>query len=111
MALLVGFPVEAEGPPTVRSVWDDWLGATIAQPLSQLGAVVGLVAEKLLGGLCASDKALGGRTIVRLAAGQEDGKKTSFSICDCVDLRVAPSTRAADRLFLLPPFLAPDAER
>src|SRR5262249_8919213 len=63
-----------------------------------------------LGGLCAPDEALSGRTIVRLAAGQEDGKKTAFSICECVDLRVAPAARAANRLFLLPPF-PPEAER
>jgi hypothetical protein len=27
-----------------------------------------------------------------LAAAQEDGKKTAFSICDCVDLRISPAT-------------------
>ena len=37
-------------------------------------------------------------------AGQEDSEKASFSICECVDLRVAPSTRAANSLFLLPLF-------
>jgi hypothetical protein len=41
---------------------------------------------------------------MRLAAGQEDGKKTAFSICECVDLRVAPAARAANRLSLRPPF-------
>lgn len=92
MALLVGLPVEAEGLLTIRSVWNDRLGSPIAQPSSQLGAVVGLVAEKLLGGFCAPDKSLGGRTIVRLAAGQEDGEKTAFSICECMDLRIAPAS-------------------
>ena len=47
---------------------------------------------------------------MRLAAGQEDGKKTAFSICDCVDFRVAPAARAANRLLLFPLF-APEAER
>jgi transposase len=28
----------------------------------------------------------------RLAAGQQDGKKTALSICDCVDFRIAPTT-------------------
>ena len=47
---------------------------------------------------------------MRLAAGQQDGKKTAFSICDCVDFRIAPAARATNRLFLLPLF-APEAER
>ena len=45
-----------------------------------------------------------------LAAGQEDGKKTAFSICDCVDFCVAPAARASNRLALFPLF-PPDAER
>jgi hypothetical protein len=40
----------------------------------------------------------------RFAAGQEDGEKTAPSICECMDLRVAPASRAANRLLLLPPF-------
>lgn len=40
----------------------------------------------------------------RFASGQQDGKKASFSICECMNLRVAPSSRAADRLLLLPLF-------
>ena len=80
MSLLVSGLVEAEGPYPVRGVGHDRLGTTMVEPVSQLGTVVGLVAEKPLGSLCAPDEALGGRTIVSLAAGQEDGKKTAFSI-------------------------------
>ncbi len=80
MALLIGRLVEAEGPYPVRGAGHDRLGAAIAEPVSQLGTVVGLVAEKSFGGLCAPDQALCWRTIVSLAAGQEDGKKTAFSI-------------------------------
>ena len=80
MPLLVDCLVEAEGPYPVRGVGHDGFGAAIVEPVSQLGTVVGLVAEKPLGGLCAPDEALGGRTIVSLAAGQEDRKKTAFSI-------------------------------
>jgi hypothetical protein len=47
---------------------------------------------------------------VGLATGQQDGKKAAFSICDCVDFRVSPAARAADRLLKFPLF-APDAER
>jgi hypothetical protein len=80
MALLVGCLVEAEGLYPVGGVGHNGLGAAIVEPMSQLGTVVGLVAEKPFGGLCAPDEALSRRTIVRLAAGQEDGKKTAFSI-------------------------------
>jgi hypothetical protein len=110
MPLSVGFLVEAERLLAVRLVGNDGLGAAIFQPLSQRRAVISLVAEKLRGGFDATDQALGRWTIVRLAAGQQEAKKTAFSICECVDLRVAPSARAANRLFLLPPF-PPEAER
>ena len=92
MSLLVGFLVEAERLLSVRPVGNDRLGAAILQPLPQVSAVVGLVAEELSGRLDATDQTLGRRTIVRLAAAQEDGKKTALSICDCVDLRIAPAS-------------------
>ena len=110
MPLLVGFPVEAERLLAVRLVGDDGPGAATLQPLPQRRAVIGLVAEKLPGRFGATDEARGGWTIVRLAAAQENGKKAAFSICDCVDLRIAPAARASNRLFLLPPF-PPEAER
>ena len=47
---------------------------------------------------------------MRFAAGQQEGKKTAFSICDCMDFRIAPAARASNRLVLFPLF-APDAER
>jgi len=108
--LLVGFLVEAEGLLAVGLVGNDRFCATIIQPLPQRGAVVGLVAEEFLRCFGAADQALGGRTIMRLATGQQDGKKTAFSICDCVDFRIAPASRAANSLLLLPLF-APEAER
>ena len=80
MALLIGCLVEAERPYAGRGVGHDRLGAAITEPVSQLGTVVGLVAEKSFGGLCAPDEALCRRAIMGLAAGQEDGKKTAFSI-------------------------------
>ena len=92
MSLLVGFAVETEGLRTVRPVGHDRLGATPFKPLPQFDAVVSLVTEKPLGGLGAPDEARGGRTVVRLATTQQDGKKTSFSIRQCVDLRIAPAS-------------------
>ena len=44
------------------------------------------------------------------ASSQQDGDKAPFSICKCVNLRVAPSARTANSLLLLPPF-PPAAER
>jgi len=92
VSLFVRFFVEAEGLFAVRPVRNDRLGAAIFQPLPQFGTVVGLVAKKLAGRLGATDQTPGWRTIVRFAAAQEDGKKTAFSICDCVDLRIAPAS-------------------
>ena len=91
MPLFVGFPVEAERLLAVAPVRNDGLGTAAFEPLPQLCAVVSLVAEQLPGRLGTADKALGRRTIVRFAAAQEDGKKTAFSIGDCVDLRIAPA--------------------
>ena len=92
MPLLVGLLVEAEGLFAVGSIGNDGFGTATLQPLPQLRAVVGLVTEKLPGRFGATDEARGRRTIVRFAASQEDGKKTAFSICDCVDLRIAPTS-------------------
>lgn len=110
MAVFVGFPVEAEGLLTVRFVGDDSLGSAVFQPLPQRCTVIGFVAKKFFGNLGATDKAWGRRTVMRLTTAQKDGKKTAFSICDCVDFRIAPASRAANRLLLFPLF-APDAER
>jgi hypothetical protein len=80
MSLPVSLFTEAERLLAVRSIRNDRLGAAVSQPLPQLGAVIGLVGEQLLGGLGASDQALSWWTVVCLAAGQENRKKTAFSI-------------------------------
>jgi hypothetical protein len=92
VSLLVGFSVEAERLLAVRPVGDNRLGAAPFQPLPQFGTVIGLVAKQPDGCLGTADEALGRWAIVRLAAGQQDGKKTAFSICQCMDLRIAPSS-------------------
>jgi hypothetical protein len=92
VSLFVGVPVEAEGLLSIGLVGYDGPCATVFQPSSQRRTVVGFVAEKLAGCSGATDEARSGRAIVRFAAAQQDGKKTAFSICDCVDLRIAPST-------------------
>jgi hypothetical protein len=91
VSLLVGFPVEAERLLVVLLIRDDGPGAQTLQPSPQRPAVIGLVAEKLPDRFGATDKARGGWTIVRLAAAQQNGKKAASSICDCVDLRIAPA--------------------
>jgi len=110
MPFLVGFFVEAEALPAVGFVGYDGGRATLFQPLAQLVAVIGLIPHQLLCGSGSADETAGERVVVRLATAQEDGKRTAFSICKCVDLRVAPAAARPDRLFLLPPF-PPAAER
>jgi hypothetical protein len=41
---------------------------------------------------------------VRFTSGQQNSDQAPLSICECVDLRVAPSARAANSLLLLPLF-------
>ena len=53
------------------AVRKDWPGSAIFQPPTQLGAVIGLVAEALR---CCGDEPFRG-TVIRFAAGQEDGEK------------------------------------
>lgn len=89
MALLVGCFVEGERLISVASVWDDGLRAAPFQPLAQLSAVIGLVAEHFLRGFCPMDQALRNRAVMRLAACQQDGEKAALSICECMYLRVA----------------------
>ena len=110
MTLLVGLSVEAEGLLTIGFVGNDGFSSALAQPVAQIGAVVSSVAEKLLGRPGATDQPFCRRAIMRLAAGQKDGKKTAFSICDCMDFRIAPASRATNRLPVFPLF-APEAER
>lgn len=92
MSFLIGFFVESERLFPVASVGDDGSRAAIFQPVPKLRAVIGFVAEELFRRRASADQAFRYRTIMRLAAGQEEGKKTAFSICDCVDLRIAPAT-------------------
>jgi len=78
--------------------------------LAQLGAVIRFITEHAFRWVYATDQALGNGAIVRFASRQQDGDEAAFSICECMDLRVAPSARAANSLLLLPPF-PPAAER
>jgi hypothetical protein len=109
-SFFVEAPVEAEWLLSVAAVGNDWLGSAIVQPQSQLGAVVGLVGDQAFRCFAYGDEPLRDRAVMRFAAGQEDGEKTAPSICACMDLCVAPASRAANCLLLLPPF-PPAAER
>ena len=103
-AQLVEALVEGERLFPIAAIWNDRFGAALVQLLAQFGAVIGRVAEHALRWLHSSDQALCERTIVRLASSQQDGDKSSISICECMNLRVAPSARAANSLLLLPPY-------
>ena len=91
VAAFVSFLVEAEGMLPVGQTWDDGFRAAVCKPVAQLCAVISLVPEKLTRRLGSADQAFCYGAIMRLATRQEDGKKTAFSICDCVDLRIAPT--------------------
>ena len=78
MSLLVGAFFEAKRLLSIGPVRNDGLGATVIEPLAMLCTVVGLVVEKLAGRFGATDQAWGGQTIVRLASGQQDGKKNGL---------------------------------
>jgi len=62
------------------------------------------VAEHPFRRLHPANETLCDRAIVCFTCGQQDGDKAPFNICECVNLRVAPSARAANSLLLLPLF-------
>jgi len=101
---------EAERAFPVAAIGNDWLGATLIQLFAQFVAVIGLVAKHALRWFNSVDETCRDRAVVCLTAGQQDGYEAPLSICECVYLRVAPAARAANSLFLLPPF-PPAAER
>jgi hypothetical protein len=103
-AKLVEALAEAERLLPVAAVWNDRLGSTFIQLFAQFGAVVSLVAKHALRRLYPADQAFCDRAVVRFTSGQQNGDEASFSICECVDLRVAPFARAANSLLLLPLF-------
>ena len=79
--------------------------------LAQLAVVFNpKVAEHMFRWLPSANETLGNRAVVCFPSSQQDSDKAPFSICECVDLRVAPSARAANSLVVLPPF-PPAAER
>jgi hypothetical protein len=90
----------------LRQLRLDRLGSALKQ-FSQLGAGVGLIAAHVFRWFHFADAVAGHRAVMGVA--QQDGKKASLSIC--MDLRVAPASRAANRLlcslFPLPPSDAP----
>jgi hypothetical protein len=110
MALSIETFAEAERLFAIAAVRNDRLGAAALQPLAQFGAVIGLVAEQAFRCFASANQPLCNRAVMGFTAGQENGDQTALSICECMDLCVAPASRAANSLFLLPPF-PPDAER
>src|SRR4029077_5866472 len=109
-AELVEALAEAEWLYPVAAIWNDRLGPTLIEVLAQLGAVVGLVAEHPLRRFRSADQTLRDWAVMRFTPRQQDGEEPSFSICECVYLRIAPPARTANSLLVLPPF-PPAAER
>ena len=80
------------------------------QFVAQFVAVIGLIAKHVFGWFNPVDEALRQRAIMRLTPSQQEGNQAPFSICECMDLCVAPAARAANSLLVLPPF-PPAAQR
>src|SRR5262249_56660673 len=89
---------------SIAAIWNDRLDSPLVQVLAQFGAIVGLIAEYPFRRLHSANEALCERAIVCFTCSQQDGDKAAFNICECVNLRVAPSARAANSLLLLPLF-------
>jgi hypothetical protein len=110
MPLLVELFVEAKALLAVGAIGDDRCGPLILELFAQFIAVVGCVPKHVVGCFDPANEALCGRIIMRLATGEQNRNQPSLSICECVNLSVAPTSRATNRLFFFPPF-PPEAER
>jgi hypothetical protein len=102
---LVEVIVETERLLPVAAGWDNRLGSTLMQLVAQLGGIAGLVTEHVFRRLRSADKPLRDRAVVCFTSGQQDGDEAPFSR-ECVNHRVAPASRAANSLVLLPAFSA-----
>jgi hypothetical protein len=91
VTFLVGPFVEAERVFAIGQAGNNGLRPSVCEPVTQLRAVVSLVREQPFRGRGSANQAFRYGAIMCLTAGQEDGKKTAFSICECVDLRIAPA--------------------
>jgi len=88
----------------IAAIWNDRLGSALIGILAQFGAVVSLIAEQALRPLDPADQAFCDRAVGRLTSGQRNGDPAPISICECVDIRVAPSARATNSLLSAPLF-------
>jgi hypothetical protein len=96
---------EAERLFSAGAIWNNRLGSMLIQFLAQLGAIIRFVAGHAFRRVHSADQALSDRTIVCFASSQRDGDQAPFNICECMDLRVTASARAANSLLLLSLFL------
>lgn len=101
MPVLIGRVVEREWPLAAGLVAEDRFGAARVEPLSQLCAVVSRIAKQFFCWPGAAYQSWCGRAVMCLAAGQQEGRETAFSICDCMDFRVAPAARARANVLCL----------
>lgn len=111
MSLFVGSPVEAGGLRAIRPVGNHWLGATSFQPLPQVRAVVGRIADQLGRGLGSSDEARGGRTIVNLAPLRRIERRRPLVSASASIFVLRPPRERPIACFCSPPLCPPEAER
>jgi hypothetical protein len=74
-------------------VFHVWPASTLqGRLLTFCDAIVGLIAEHAFGRFHFADEVPGDWMVMSFVTSQQDGKKASFSICECINLRVAPSS-------------------
>ena len=110
IAPFVGAFAEAVDGHPVRFVWNDRLGAAIGDFGAKAVAIVGFVGNEGRHGRREFQK--GGRcgNVGVLSGSEIKCARSAIRVTQRVDFRGPPTARAADRLFMLPPF-PPLAER
>lgn len=90
--------------------WDHSLDAALGQPIPKAIGVIGAVGQELSWWRDSRQKIASGRQVVTIAGCDQEGDGSAAIFSQRVDFGGAAATRAADRLFEVPPF-APAAER
>jgi hypothetical protein len=106
----IGAFVETMQGDAVGLVWNDGFGATIDDVGSQSVAIIALVGDERAHGRGECEHFGCNGDIGVVAGGQVKDMRPAVGIAQRVDFGRAPAARAADGLYLLPPF-PPLAER
>lgn len=89
---------------------DDGFYATLCQPIAEAAGIIGSIGQEPSRRSNGWQQIACGRQIVAIAGCDQESNRAASILGQRVDFCGAPATRAADRLFEVPPF-APAAER